>query len=178
MIYALLIVIALIALAMAVPPNGPPGEDQYFPSIEEAKPAKAENVRTFVGNGTNLLPVPGLRSLTSVRIGDIAIPLSINEDAPVDSTGRTETNVVPLVRIVETREGVMLQRGLRSNNGIWQQGANIHIIGVWGSKADADAEAKVKADAEKKAEAEAANAKAKADAEAKAKADAEKKGGN
>lgn len=110
--------------------------EHLFPKIEKKGAAVADpNARTFVGSGGNLLLVPGCRKVSSVRVGAVSVPEFINEDYPVgfDSNGvpSLESHRVPLYQLVETDDGAALQRSVKSNDGTWQSGEAIVVVGDW-----------------------------------------------
>lgn len=129
----LLIAVVIVAMMGVVDPS------VLFPPVTDARGpgAKDPNARQFTGTGGNILLVPGLKKLTGVRVGDVALPLSIKEDYPesFDSNGvpKLETHEIPLVQIVQTANGPALQRSVKSNDGIWQQGVPIWVSGEWES---------------------------------------------
>ena len=133
----------------------------------------AKNIRQFVGDGSPVLKVPGLKEDTSVRVGTVDIPLTMTEEVPLDiDAKRHETHEIALIKLDKAPDGTpTLLRSIKSNNGMWQAGVPIFVGGKWGDEkasappVDASA-AKAKADAAKQ-QAE-ADAKAKADAEAEA----------
>lgn len=110
--------------------------EHLFPKIEKKGAAAADpNARTFLGSGGNLLLVPGCRQVDAVRVGNTAVPEFIDEEYPVgfDSNGvpSLEGHRVPLYQLVETEDGPALQRSVKSNDGIWQSGETVVVVGVW-----------------------------------------------
>lgn len=93
----------------------------------------ADNVREFVGNGTPYLEVPGLKKVQSVRVGTMDIPLTFEQEFPVDPSGnRLQSVSAPLIALKRTPNGKqVLLRGIQSNNGIWQDGEKIYVQGDW-----------------------------------------------
>ncbi len=118
------------------------GDFHALPGI--TKPEKeAGDVRQFTGDGTAYLHVPGLVTVLGVRVGEQEIPLSIEQEFPIDSTGkRTETVETPLIALVDSPSGEkILLRGMQSNHGIWQDGAPIYVKGEWEDEPEAEAPA-------------------------------------
>lgn len=148
-------------------------QEHFHPLVgisEEERSAK--NVRQFVGDGTPVLKVPGLKEVTSVRVGTADIPLTMTEQVPIDVDARRhETHEIALIKLDKAPDGTpILLRSIKSNNGMWQAGVPVFVGGKWeGEKVAAPP---VNSSAAK-AKAEAAKQQAEADAKAKAEAEAE-----
>jgi hypothetical protein len=103
----------------------------HFRDITEA-PEKGAGLPglNFVGNGQNLLPVPGLKSAKQVLVSNVEVPETVTSKIVPEKEGDPDTETVPLWRAIETPGGLVLQRGEKSNWGVWQKGADIRVNGV------------------------------------------------
>lgn len=169
-----------------------------FPTLSEQKPDLHlnENARTIRVTNENYLAAPGLRKVETVFLGHVELPPVSTRPFSKQELGKEEEMVdteVPMLQLGDMPDiGTVLLRSIWSNDGKWQVGTDVTVIGEWDESDDpkdfvpqteldstkkaldaANAEiAKLKADADAKAKAEAEAAKkAKADADAKAKAD-------
>lgn len=89
------------------------------------------NVRPFVGDGTKFLFVPGLKSVSSVRVGTTNIPLVETRKIPM-SADDIRPITFPLIDLQLNAQGQpILRRSVFSNDGIWQKGVNIYVGGEW-----------------------------------------------
>lgn len=102
----------------------------FFRDITEApeKGAVAPGI-DIVGNGKNIVPVPGLKSVKQVLISGIEIPENLTSKIVPAKDGDPDTETVPLWRTVNVGGVLHLQRGEKSNFGIWQEGAAIRVNG-------------------------------------------------
>jgi hypothetical protein len=131
LITTLIIAVAIVAMMGVVDPS------VLFPPVADARGpgAKDPNARQFVGTGGSLLIVPGLKKVTGVRVGDMAVPMSITEEYPesFDSNGvpKLSSHEVALYQLIQTAHGPALQRSVKSNDGIWQPGVPIWVSGEW-----------------------------------------------
>lgn len=103
------------------------------PVSKKSLPATA---RTFVGDGSGVLPVPGLSSVSFVSVSGVELPETLLIRMP--NPRRLEEYIdvpQPMYRIENpgTPEAVLL-RCLSSNFGIWQVGAEIVIDGIWAAE--------------------------------------------
>lgn len=127
----------VIGLVIAALLMGVVDPSVLFAPVQDARgPGMRDpNARQFTGTGGNLLLVPGLKKVTGVRVGDVAVPLSITEEYPesFDSNGvpKLSSHDVPLYQLVDTAHGPALQRSVKSNDGVWQLGAPIWVSGEW-----------------------------------------------
>ena len=149
-------------------------QEHFHPLVgisEEERSAK--NVRQFVGDGSPVLKVPGLKEVTSVRVGTADIPLTMTEQVPIDvDAKRHETHEIALIKLDKAPDGTpILMRSIKSNNGMWQAGVPVFVGGKWGDTKEVTAPPVDNSAA--KAKAEAAKQQAEADAKAKAEAEAE-----
>jgi hypothetical protein len=103
--------------------------------------------KTFTGNGTPFLPVPGLKKVTSVAVGqpDAIIPLTEKREYPIED-GKSETRDEQLIDLqINPADGAAtLLRSELSNDGIWQSGVSIFVTGEW----DGDKPSKTKTEGE------------------------------
>ena len=100
---------------------------------------RSKNTRTLKGNGTTELPVPGLRSVTAVRVGDCVLPMdhSIRVPHPFDSESKLDLPV-PMVSLDTSPDGeTVLRRSTLSNSGVWQDSVPIYVEGDWEPEAPA-----------------------------------------
>ena len=134
-----------------------------FPTeVVEQSPAES---RSFVGDGTPYLAVPGLKKLTGVQVGRVACPLTETRRYPTNPD-QTEYEDVeePLFQLATnpaTGQPTLL-RSTNSNHGLWQKGETILVFGDWEPVAVAEVEAAIAAS---KAKAAAENKATKAKAE-------------
>lgn len=106
--------------------------DRYFVEVgPEPARLRDDRTRSFVGTGVTLLDAPGLKAVTEVRVGGQLLPASRTQTVIIDASGATETEEVPLYRLIEGPRGTALQRSLVSNDGIWQAGETILVTGEW-----------------------------------------------
>lgn len=118
--------------------------DKLFPSNPARGVAKEDpNTRVFVGNGGNLIMVPGCVAVDSVRVGDQSLPAFLEEQYPMDGSEhpKMETVRLPLYQLIQTEDGAALQRSIKTNDGIWQGGVPVYVSGQWGGEVAAPAEA-------------------------------------
>jgi len=107
----------------------------FFKDITEA-PEKGANQPglSFVGNGENLLPIPGIKSVSKVYVSGVELPKEVVGKVVPAKEGDPDTESVPLWRAIEGPGGLVLQRGQKSNFGIWQKGADIRVNGELDTK--------------------------------------------
>lgn len=108
----------------------------HFREITEA-PAEGAALPglNFVGNGQNLLPIPGLKNVSEVYVSGIQVPETLTSKIVPEKEGDPDTETVPLWRVVTVGGVLHLQRGEKSNWGIWQEGASIRVNGELEGKA-------------------------------------------
>lgn len=93
---------------------------------------RSGRTREFAGDGTPFLRVPGLQKLEALRIGNTEIPLEQKRQYPTDGTHTNfETVNEPLVSLQHDAQGAVLLRSVLSNNGMWQSGQPIFVVGDW-----------------------------------------------
>lgn len=167
-----------------------------FPTLSEQSPSLElnENARKFKVTNESYLEVPGLLEVETVFLGHVELPLTSTRPFARQEPGKEVDMVeteVPMLQLSDMPDvGTVLLRSIWSNDGKWQLGTEVVVVGKWDESADpkdfvpqteldkakaaleaANAElAALKSGAN--AEAEAAK-KAKAQADAKAKAEAE-----
>lgn len=114
---------------------------ELFSTPPKAVEGPKGTVRSFEGDGTPFLKVPGLIKVRSVRIGTTEIPLTITEHYPIDLTENLtnlEEHDVPLIKQDKLDDGTpILIRSIKSNDGFWQKGVEVHVDGSWSKEADA-----------------------------------------
>jgi hypothetical protein len=95
--------------------------------------AEAANTRTFLGEGTEFLEVPGLLELHGVSTALMVFPMEETREFPTDaSLKRLEIVTMPMFNIARTRDGkTYLRRNYCSNDGVWQFGERFAVSGVW-----------------------------------------------
>jgi hypothetical protein len=100
-----------------------------------AKQKASADYRSFEGDGSPYLKVPGLKKIKAVRVGQVDVPLTIEQQIPTDATLKNfETQTVEMVKLVNTPEGEqVLLRNLQSNDGMWQKGVPVYVAGDWES---------------------------------------------
>jgi hypothetical protein len=114
------------------------------PTVDEQQ---GKNVRVFIvpPSGTMELHVPGCKRVMSVRIGNTFIPEKLDYLAP-DSQNFTKKLPVslPAYGLDRNYEGKpVLRRNPISNDGVWQAGQTVYVVGDWeDDKADTAATAK------------------------------------
>lgn len=109
-------------------------EELLFPDVNaRMQSIVPKNARTFIGNGTNKVSTPGLVEIEAVYVGEVYMPLY--EERPVIVS--TAENALPkiqrvhLVKLVQMPDGPAIQRSIVSNDGIWQDGIRISVVGKW-----------------------------------------------
>jgi hypothetical protein len=101
--------------------------------LDKALPGNGQ-FRQFVGDGTAYLKVPGLLSITAVRVGTTDIPLTLKEEVLIDMSeaAKTEWHEHELIRFAMDVDGIpVVMRSIKSNDGIWQPGVNVYVAGTW-----------------------------------------------
>jgi hypothetical protein len=94
---------------------------------------EAKRAREFKGNGTPFLKVPGCKSVDKVFVGGTQIPASVTHKFPVDADGKELISQEwPMYDLTADEIGTpTLLRSVQSNDGIWQDGVSITIVGEW-----------------------------------------------
>jgi hypothetical protein len=107
--------------------------------------------RAIIADGGAVLAVPGLKTLTGVRIGAQTIPLTISQKHPKDGTLTEHEEVTEdLVKLVTAPSGEqVLLRNTQSNDGMWQAGATVYVTGEWEEAGSAPAKVAKPAEGEK-----------------------------
>jgi hypothetical protein len=92
-----------------------------------------ENTRTFVGEGTLFLKVPGLKSLEAVYMGREQLHRTDVRRYPIDPNHtQFENDELPLVQFTHLPDGTpVLLRSVISNDGIFQSGFMFSVQGEW-----------------------------------------------
>ena len=106
----------------------------FHPVTEAVAPTDPRNFRPFIGDGTPYLKVPGLKSVSAVRVGTVEIPLDLEEEVLNDLSElqRTETHKHELIRLEQDADGSpILMRSIKSNDGMWQTGVTVYVAGEW-----------------------------------------------
>jgi len=109
-----------------------------FPDIRKVLPDEDVvngKTRVFKGTGKATLAVLGLLVLERVRIGRQVIPqyqeMEFPDNRRYEQNNRTE---LPLVMLTDDEDGTrVLVRSTLSNDGVWQEGADIYVTGEWDS---------------------------------------------
>lgn len=89
--------------------------------------------RSFTGEGQPMLIIDGCKGVERVFVGGAEIPPYVSHQVPMDADGKVLKEVeYPLYTIAkaETGETVLLRANL-SNDGIWQEGVEITVVGQW-----------------------------------------------
>ena len=109
-----------------------------FPVVATAAAALAlgadsASARTFLGSGDAFLKVPGCRSVSRVLVGNIEIPAYITQKFPTDNDAKEHVATDwPLYDLSQDETGQpVLLRSVQSNDGIWQEGVEITVVGEW-----------------------------------------------
>lgn len=96
---------------------------------------KTNRVRKFKGDGSQFLRVEGLKEVESIRIGTTVLPRTVEQRFP--QSGRVGSYVdteLPLYIVQRDESGIAyLLRNECSNDGKWQEGAEIWVTGDWDS---------------------------------------------
>jgi hypothetical protein len=90
--------------------------------------------RIFQGDGGHYLRVPGLKRVERVRVGGMELPPVMEFEVPVDVVGEQVTRTKyqePTYRLDYDNEGTLLLRNICSNDGVWQDGAEVIVWGEW-----------------------------------------------
>lgn len=111
-----------------------PGFRHIGPFRKNATPD--QDTREFVGDGTHILRVPGLKKLLGVTCeGGIEIPLEHSEQVVADAGGRLATDSFPMLLLDHLPDGCpILRRHEKSNDGLWQDRFSFFVKGEWDPK--------------------------------------------
>lgn len=112
----------------------------FHPLVNSAPDGPISKFRTFVGDGTPQLIVPGLLEVEAVRVGTVDIPLTLKEDVLVDlsEAAKTEEHEHEMIRLESSPDGTpVLLRSIKSNDGIWQPGVTVFVAGKWADEVPA-----------------------------------------
>lgn len=93
-----------------------------------------KHVRTFIGDGTPFLRLPGLKDrIDEVLLDGYRLPEEETREYPTDATlKRLHAVTHPTMRLERDENGVpVLQRAEFSNGGLWQLGSKITVRGSW-----------------------------------------------
>ena len=98
----------------------------------------APRAATFTGTGQPYLPVPGFKRVDRVFVSGIELPAYIKQKFPIDSDAKEHVSAEwPLWDLSEDAAGQpVLLRSVQSNDGIWQEGATIVVVGEWDEAAE------------------------------------------
>ncbi len=106
-----------------------------FAKLPGASPAQntGGESRSFTGDGTPFLRVPGLQSLESVRVGTADLPRTGEFRFPkTGQKGFFVDSVLPLYELTRDEAGTpFLLRSETSNDGIWQKDFTVYVTGEW-----------------------------------------------
>jgi hypothetical protein len=93
----------------------------------------AKRAREFKGSGTPFLKVPGCKSVEKVFVGGTELPASIKHRFPVDADGKDLVSQEwPMYDLSADEVGTpTLLRSVQSNDGIWQDGISVTVVGEW-----------------------------------------------
>lgn len=94
---------------------------------------EAKRAREFKGNGTPFLKVPGCKSVEKVFVGGTELPATITQKFPVDADAKDLVSQEwPMYDLSPDETGTpTLLRSTVSNDGIWQDGISITVVGEW-----------------------------------------------
>lgn len=116
---------------------------EVFPKPPTSTGDKADGLRTFEGDGTRFLAVPGLKTLHGLFVGGVPLPLAIEESYPDNATDNLPNQTVheiPLVAIDRMDDGTpVIVRSIKSNDGTWQRGVKVQVDGDWEDDKQPDA---------------------------------------
>lgn len=95
--------------------------------------SEAAQARTFEGTGNGFLPLPGCKSVSRVLVGNVEMPAYVSQKFPVDADAKNHVSADwPLYDLSEDETGTpCLMRSVQSNDGIWQAGVQITVVGEW-----------------------------------------------
>ena len=109
-----------------------------FKSLDSLQKTKEEafdgNVRKFVGNDLPYLPVPGCKSIISVRLGTHSEPTpnQIEMKIPLNPRFDEFTRVkVPMWALAELEGETVLLRNELSNDGVFQAQEAFYVKAEW-----------------------------------------------
>jgi hypothetical protein len=93
----------------------------------------AKNVRKFVGEDKKFLPVPGLKELKAVRVGQNPEYLTdIEFETPTDATlKKFKAEKQPLFMTTVIDGVPHLLRNTLSNDGVFQKDESFYVHAVW-----------------------------------------------
>lgn len=88
--------------------------------------------RVFTVEQENFVLLPGCLSVEDIKLDGVTIPQYIEEEVLSDLTDkRFHTLRIALWDVVQNEQGPALVRSLKSNNGKWQIGSRISVLGKW-----------------------------------------------
>lgn len=92
-----------------------------------------ENTRTFVGEGSLFLKVPGLKKLEAVFMGNENLHRTDVRRYPIDPNHtQFENDELPLIQFTRLPDGTpVLLRSVVTNDGIFQSGVYFSVQGEW-----------------------------------------------
>jgi hypothetical protein len=92
-----------------------------------------ENTRTFMGEGTLFLKVPGLKKLEAVYMGNQQLHRTEVRRYPIDPNHtQFENDELPLIQFTHLPDGTpVLLRSVVTNDGVWQSQAFFSVQGEW-----------------------------------------------
>lgn len=95
--------------------------------------SESAQARTFEGTGDAFLPLPGCKSVSRVLVGNVEIPAYVSQKFPTDNDAKDHVTAEwPLYDLSEDDTGTpCLMRSVQSNDGIWQAGVKITVVGEW-----------------------------------------------
>lgn len=155
-----------------------------FPGLTniDSELALNERARTFTVDNERFIAVPGLSNIEACFIDGVEIPLTQERPFWEEKPGKEAEPVmheVPMLQLSDVPDvGTVLVRAVWSNNGIWQIGSKVVIVGDWTELPDEQFVSSVKVDTEMaKKDAEIAALKAQLNQVSKATENETKKGG-
>lgn len=105
--------------------------------VQESRDYDPENARTFYGNGQTKLPVKNLLNVERVFIDGVELPSRLPIKAPRNAQHSefVEFDMQGFALDFESdTQEPFLVRCSSSNDGIWQNGSKIVVIGEWKQK--------------------------------------------
>lgn len=117
-----------------------PTSAELFPEAARNAPIEAPKgmeARTFVGDGSSDINLGDCQKVDRVVIGGQDVPESIEEDYPTTASERPvmERVSIPLWIVIKVGVDHVLRRSIKSNDGVWQKGAEVVVVGKWGKAA-------------------------------------------
>jgi hypothetical protein len=114
-----------------------PATINLFPKQTPIITDPEQGYRVFTVVRSEGIDLPGCTSVTEVRLNGQVIPPYVDEKVLDDLTFQNRSPVrLPLWQLIHGENGPMLVRSMKSNDGAWQVGSTVSIMGTWNDGTD------------------------------------------